>query len=125
MKTVKYRNCYGVGENSDPWENINLEDFVRFVPDLGYSISMYQSIPPLAVLNDFFALGRANLGMSGSWIWKIFSIDIAEYEDLVEILYTDPKFNMKEERLYQELTKYKVWNKLMFRDYANNKRIPS
>ncbi len=123
MRTIKYKNCYGIGISSDSWENIPLEKFILLVPSLGYSISIYQIIPPLAVLNDFFTLGEVNSGMSGHWIWKVFTIKRDEYKDLVEIIYTDPKLNinMREEFLYPKITKYKAWNKLMFSNYAKNK----
>ena len=94
MKTVKYRNMYGVGETSDPWENTTLEIFVKLVPALLYDILTGKVMPSMKGLNDIFKMSESNAGMSGHIIWKAFEIDENEYKDLVEILCTDPNLNL-------------------------------
>jgi hypothetical protein len=94
MKTVKYRNMYGVGETSDPWENTSLEEFVKLVPALTYDILAGKVMPSLKKLNDIFKTNESNTGMSGHIMWKPFEIDENEYKDLVEILCTDPNLKL-------------------------------
>lgn len=119
--TVKYRNMYGVGATSDPWENAPLEEFVRIAPHLGYIIIVNNILPPIAVLNDFFKKGDDNAGMGGSIIWKPFKIDKNEYNDLVEILCTDPNLDISQDETHNEITQFKLWVKKIIQEKKNKK----
>lgn len=118
MKTVKYRNIYGIGESSDPWENAHLDEFLKIAPDLFYIIFVGKVLPPIAILNDLFSKNESNAGMSGHIIWKPFQIDENEYQDLVEILCTDPELNIVQDQTNNDMTSFKLWRKKASSSYS-------
>lgn len=111
MRTVKFRHIFGIGENSAPWENARLDDFVLMSPALGFSVHIYKVLPSLKVLNDFFSNGEANEGMSGAIEWKSFDIDTLEYEELVESICTNPKLDIKVDKKLNDIDSFSKWRR--------------
>lgn len=87
MREVRFKRHPAVGGNTFPWERGTLLDLLLALPTTLYFV------PPLAVVNDMLSKGEMNAGMSGGASWKPFSIDQAEYEELLEEMLTLPGYN--------------------------------
>lgn len=117
MRTVKVRQLYGIGETSAPWENHTLEEFVFMAPALGAALTICKFMPSFETINNFFMQSDSDAGMGGGVEWKAFTIDKAEYDELVEFLCSDPERNIEIDESLNCFTNFDQW-----RMKAMNKR---
>ena len=87
MREVRFKRHPAVGGHTFPWQRGTVLDLLLALP------VPLDFVPPLAVINDLLSKGNINAGMSGGASWKPFSIDQAEYEELVEEMLTLPGYN--------------------------------
>ncbi|MDY7093829.1 MAG: hypothetical protein SX243_12730 [Acidobacteriota bacterium] len=109
LPTVKARELWGVGPTAAPWERLPLDRFVRTAPGLDYALLAHGTLPPQAVLNDFLARGESNAGMSGAMIWKPLEVSEAEYDELVEVLCTDPELEVAVDEDSAQVESFEEW----------------
>ena len=72
-----------------PWENIPLERFILEAVAARYVNGFV--LQPLHFMNEILSKGETEIGMG--FQWKPFEIDRNEYQELVDILCTDPTLN--------------------------------
>ena len=105
MKTIKYRIRYGVGKTSAPWLNEPLEKFILEVVIARHLDGFV--IQPLHFINEILMSGETNAGTG--FQWKPFEIDNDEYQELAEILCTDPKLNVTIENEFNDAKSLFDW----------------
>jgi hypothetical protein len=120
MATIKYRYKYGVGSSSSPWEYTTLYEFIKISNQLFYSVYLGHYMPPLSVLNDFF-LNYTN-DKSNNIIWRAFSIDEIEYQELVEELLSEPSSELQLDSEYKDISSFKKWREKSFQRKLADKK---
>ena len=105
MRTIKYRIRYGAGENSSPWKNEPLEKFILEVVTARHVEGFV--IPPLHFINEILMSGETSIGMG--FQWKPFKLDSDEYQELGEILFTDPKLNVTIDNEFDNAKTLRKW----------------
>ncbi len=124
-RTVKVRHLYGVGENSASWESRNLDEFVFMHSRLGFALDCFKVMPTLSVLNDVFNQPESDGGMGGGVEWKPFAIDVQEYSELVEVLWTDPKRAIVIDEELNKINSFAEWSSKALSKYNPRKRVGS
>lgn len=93
MRTIKYINRRGTvkqrgtANSALQWDNKTLDRFVLEAAAKRHVNGFV--IPPLHFLNEILVSGQ-----SPPFEWKPFKIDETEYQQLVELLTTDPELNV-------------------------------
>jgi len=77
-------------------------------------------MPPLSVLNDFF-LNYTN-DKSNNIIWRAFSIDEIEYQELVEELLSEPSSELQLDSEYKDISSFKKWREKSFQRKLADKK---
>ncbi len=113
MRTIKYRICYGVGKNSAPWINEPLEKFVLEVVAARHANGFV--LQPFHFLNEILAKGETEIGMG--FQWKPFELDENEYQELIDILCTDPSLNVSVENEFINAKNLHDWRMKVGRKY--------
>ncbi len=85
MRDVFYKKLAGIG----PGKERKYGSVIDFLLDLPYF--PLSPAPTLATLNELFARGVLDTGMSGGCEWKPFQITADEYAEVLEELLTDPR----------------------------------
>lgn len=93
-------------------------------PRIGLALATIKVFPPLAVLNNVFSESKADAGMSGGVEWKPFRIDAQEYQELVEVMCTDPRAELALDEELDHIDSFEVWSKkVMFKRMSSQKNV--
>ena len=114
VRTVKYINRRGIGNNAAPWINKSLD---RFVLEAAAKRHVHGFvIPPLHFLNEILESGH-----SPPFEWKPFVIDEMEYQQIVEHLTTDTALNVVTDNEFDNAKSLWDWKVKMGKKYKHSK----
>lgn len=122
MRDVRFKRHGAIGPAQ--WTHATLPEFLFALPSLLRPDGSQQPIPPLAVLNELFKSGRMDAGMSGGSEWKPFEISELEYEELIEWLATNPKYNFVQDADLADITSLRAWQGKSLSKYVKLWRRP-
>ena len=113
MRTVKYRIWYGVGKESAPWMNEALEEFILKVVAARHVNGFV--LQPLHFINEILKKGETEIGVG--YQWKPFELDESEYQELIDILCTDPTKKVTTEAEFNNAKNLHDWRMKVGRKY--------
>ena len=114
MRTIKYRPRYGTGVNSAAWQDVPLDQFILNVAALCHVEGFV--IPPLRLLNETLLEAKSEHG--GGYEWKPFTIEEDEYQELVEVLCTDPRLNVVTDSEFDDAKNAWKWRMALVKKYG-------
>ena len=100
------------------WTYATLPAFLLSLPYLFRLDGSEEPIPPLAVLNEVFKLGKWDSGMSGSCEWKPFQISEQEYDELAQGLAALPKYRFVSDGDLAEVKSLRQWRGKVLSKYS-------
>ena len=86
MRVLSYTELPGVG----PCDLEKKGTVVDLLIDLPYFV-LAEELPTFEAMNELFAMGVKDAGMSGGCAWEPFQINPEEYKEIVKALLADPR----------------------------------
>ena len=117
MEIRRFKTHAAVGPST--WETGTTLQFVASIPEICWCLRVYGLLPPLAVLNELFAIGIDEAGMSGGCEWRPFEMTAEEYSSLEEELLTSPEYTVTVDEDLRSCQSLAEW-----RDRARQKYAP-
>ena len=116
MRDIRYKTHGAVGWDS--WKHGSLTEFLFDVPHLAHVLRVFRVIPPIHILNELFASGVSEAGMSGGCKWSPFEMSESEYVELVEELVTLPGAGLFVDVESRREDNMNSWTSRLMREYT-------